>query len=103
MGFQVTPTSVLFQTPPATAPKYQVLASPGTPVTAATRPPLNGPICLHFIALNSAGSTCACAVAQHNTSASDAITAVKIRLLGPVMLQVSGVLKRFDLNSPAYA
>ena len=28
---------MLFQTPPATAPKYQVAGSPATPLTATTR------------------------------------------------------------------
>src|SRR5205823_422457 len=54
---QVLPALVLFQTPPATAPKYQVAGSPGTPLTATTRPPRNGPTWRHFMPLKSCGST----------------------------------------------
>src|SRR5580704_18905530 len=56
-GFHEAPTSVLFHTPPATAPKYQVLGSPGTPVTATTRPPRNGPIWRHFMPPSNSGLT----------------------------------------------
>src|SRR5450631_1696317 len=55
MGFQEAPTSVVFHTPPATPPKYQVSGSPGTPLTATTRPPRNGPIWRHFMPPRSAG------------------------------------------------
>src|ERR1700757_4635735 len=40
---------MVFQTPPATDPKYQVSGSPGTPVMASARPPLKGPIWRHCI------------------------------------------------------
>src|ERR1700719_4224763 len=55
MGFHEAPTSVLFHTPPATPPKYQVPGSPGTPLTATTRPPRKGPIWRHFMPPISAG------------------------------------------------
>src|SRR5437016_10258251 len=56
IGVQFWPPSVVFQTPPATAPKYQVSGSPGTPWIASARPPRNGPICRHCIPLKSFSS-----------------------------------------------
>src|SRR5437868_8376540 len=56
-GIQFAPPSVVFQTPPATAPKYHVFGSPGTPSIASARPPRNGPTCRHFIPLQSLGSS----------------------------------------------
>src|SRR5947199_5662833 len=55
-GIQFAPASVVFHTPPATAPKYQVSGSPTTPSIASARPPRNGPICLQRIPLNSFSS-----------------------------------------------
>src|SRR5213595_2247626 len=55
-GVQFAPPSSVFQTPPATAPKYQVLGSPGTPSIASARPPRNGPTCRHCIPLKSFSS-----------------------------------------------
>src|SRR5205823_9305415 len=73
LGFHVAPTSVLFQTPPATPPKYQVVGSPGTPLTATTRPPRNGPICRHFMPPSNAGSmSAAAATPQQGTRTSNA-------------------------------
>src|SRR5437773_11515111 len=57
-GVQFAPPSAVFQTPPATAPKYQVLGSPGTPSIARARPPRNGPTCRHCIPEKSFGSIC---------------------------------------------
>src|SRR5438270_1010497 len=55
-GVQFCPPSVVFQTPPATAPKYQVFGSPITPSIASARPPRNGPTCRHCIPLKSFSS-----------------------------------------------
>src|SRR6516162_2205920 len=55
-GAQFCPPSTVFQTPPATPPKYQVSGSPGTPSIASARPPRNGPICRHCIPLNNFSS-----------------------------------------------
>src|SRR5207245_8803441 len=55
-GVQFCPPSIVFQTPPATPPKYQVSGSPGTPSIASARPPRNGPICRHCIPLKSFSS-----------------------------------------------
>src|SRR5947199_5402091 len=55
-GAQFAPPSNVFQTPPATAPKYQVFGSPGTPSIARARPPRNGPTCRHCIPLKSFSS-----------------------------------------------
>src|SRR5580692_8702023 len=63
-GFHEAPTSVLFHTPPPTPPKYQVAGSPGTPLTATTRPPRNGPICRHFMPPISPGLTSPAAAAS---------------------------------------
>src|SRR2546423_7600518 len=56
IGVQFCPASVVFQTPPATPPKYQVSGSPGTPSIARARPPRNGPIWRHCIPLKSFSS-----------------------------------------------
>src|SRR5438270_605231 len=55
-GVQFCPPSIVFQTPPATPPKYQVSGSPGTPSIASARPPRNGPIWRHCIPLNNFSS-----------------------------------------------
>src|SRR5881392_448653 len=55
-GVQFCPASVVFQTPPATAPKYHVSGSPGTPSIASARPPRNGPTWRHCIPLKSFSS-----------------------------------------------
>src|SRR2546421_6071087 len=57
-GVQFAPPSSVFQTPPATAPKYQVFGSPGTPSMARARPPRNGPTWRHCIPEKSFGSIC---------------------------------------------
>src|SRR5580698_8585113 len=46
-GFQVRPLSVVFHTPPLTAPIRKVSGWPGIPVTARVRPPRNGPTKRH--------------------------------------------------------
>src|SRR6266487_2723803 len=63
-GVQFAPPSTVFQTPPATAPKYQVLGSPGTPSIARARPPRKGPTCRHCIPEKSCGSICGVEVAE---------------------------------------
>src|SRR5580692_7797774 len=67
-GFHEAPTSVLFHTPPPTPPKYQVAGSPGTPLTATTRPPRNGPICRHFMPPISSGLTSAAVATSRQQS-----------------------------------
>src|SRR5205814_3986863 len=57
-GAQFAPPSNVFQTPPATAPKYQVFGSPRTPSIAKARPPRNGPTCRHCMPEKSFGSIC---------------------------------------------
>ena len=61
-GVQFAPPSTVFQAPPATAPKYQVFGSPGTPSIARARPPRNGPTCRHCIPEKSFGSICGAGV-----------------------------------------
>src|SRR5205807_10525350 len=61
-GVQLAPPSSVFQTPPATAPKYQVFGSPGTPSMARARPPRNGPTCRHCLPEKSFGSICGAGV-----------------------------------------
>src|SRR5256886_4754488 len=63
-GVQFAPPSAVFQTPPATAPKYQVLGSPGTPSMARARPPRKGPTCRHCIPEKSFGSICGAGVGE---------------------------------------
>src|SRR5437016_3486774 len=55
-GVQFCPPSMVFQTPPATPPKYHVSGSPGTPSIASARPPRNGPTWRHCIPLNNFSS-----------------------------------------------
>src|SRR5438477_10207747 len=57
-GVQFAPPSSVFHTPPATAPKYQVLGSSRTPSIARARPPRNGPTCRHCIPEKSFRSIC---------------------------------------------
>src|SRR5205085_5870062 len=61
-GVQFAPPSSVFHTPPATAPKYQVLGSSRTPSIASARPPRNGPTCRHCIPEKSFGSICGAGV-----------------------------------------
>src|SRR5438045_7309336 len=63
-GVQFAPPSTVFQTPPATAPKYQVFGSPGTPSMAKARPPRKGPTCRHCMPLKSFASTCGIGLAE---------------------------------------
>src|SRR5437588_4959565 len=63
-GVQFAPPSSVFQTPPATAPKYQVFGSPGTPSIARARPPRNGPTCRHCIPEKSFESICGAGVGE---------------------------------------
>src|SRR5438552_7939252 len=63
-GIQFAPPSVVFQTPPATAPKYHVFGSPKTPSMASARPPRNGPTTRQRMPLKSFGSTCDVAVGE---------------------------------------
>src|SRR6185436_6971288 len=56
-GAQVSPASVVFHSPPPTAPKYPSFGRPLTPVTAIDRPPRSGPMLRHCSALSTTGST----------------------------------------------
>src|SRR5215471_11891900 len=56
IGVQFCPPSIVFHTPPATPPKYQLFGSPGTPSIASARPPRNGPTWRHCIPLKSFSS-----------------------------------------------
>ena len=55
-GAQLLPASVVFQSPPPTAPKYASRGRPLTPLTAIDRPPRSGPMLRQRYALSSAGS-----------------------------------------------
>src|SRR5918993_4277163 len=46
-GSQFSPASVVFQSPPPTAPKYASRGRPFTPLTAMERPPRSGPMLRH--------------------------------------------------------
>src|SRR5262245_33118354 len=46
-GFQLSPPSPVFQSPPPTAPKYPSFGRPFTPVIAMERPPRSGPMLRH--------------------------------------------------------
>src|SRR5258705_9351794 len=72
-GVQFAPPSSVFQTPPATAPKYQVFGSPGTPSMARARPPRNGPTCRHCIPEKSFGSICGAGVGDGDGAALTAL------------------------------
>src|SRR5205807_4199720 len=61
-GVQFAPPPTFFQAPPATAPKYHVFDSPGTPSLASARPPRNGPTCRHCIPEKTFGSICGAGV-----------------------------------------
>ena len=50
-GAQVSPPSVVFHSPPPTAPKYASFGRPFTPLTAIERPPRAGPMLRHCVAL----------------------------------------------------
>src|SRR3954470_21033046 len=55
-GVQVNPLSVVFQSPPPTAPKYASFGRPLTPLTAMERPPRSGPTLRHrYDAKNASG------------------------------------------------
>src|SRR3954467_1965162 len=72
IGCHVRPASSVRQTPPLTAPKKKRRESLGSPVTASTRPPRNGPTERHFNSWNNCGSTvaaCRAAAAPRNGSA----------------------------------
>jgi hypothetical protein len=46
------PASAVFQMPPAQAPKWNTILFTGSPETATTRPPREGPMQRHFSASN---------------------------------------------------
>src|SRR6185295_19471957 len=52
-GVQRAPPSVVFQSPPPTAPKYASRGRPLTPETAIDRPPRSGPMLRHLNAFKS--------------------------------------------------
>src|SRR6478672_9140474 len=60
-GVQLCPPSVVFQSPPPTAPKYASFGRPLTPVAAIDRPPRSGPMLRHLYVLRSAESSGAAA------------------------------------------
>src|SRR5438552_7322214 len=80
-GIQFAPPSVVFQTPPATAPKYHVFGSPKTPSMASARPPRNGPTCRQRMPLNSFGSTCGAGVAEAAGEGDGAAEMVPARMM----------------------
>ena len=47
-GAQLLPASVVFHSPPPTAPKYASRGRPLTPATAIERPPRSGPMLRHL-------------------------------------------------------
>src|SRR6476619_2543554 len=47
-GVQLMPPSVVFHSPPPTAPKYASRGRPFTPLTAMERPPRSGPMLRHL-------------------------------------------------------
>src|ERR1700674_5184835 len=55
-GAQLSPPSVVFQSPPPVAPKYASFGRPTTPLTAIERPPRSGPIFRHLNPLRNAES-----------------------------------------------
>src|SRR5579863_8501450 len=74
IGFHVRPASVVFHTPPATAPKYAVSGSPGTPAAVTSRPPRNGPIMRQRIPeYNADSGDAASAAAEPNREQNDAL------------------------------
>src|SRR6266404_5633473 len=78
-GVQFCPPSIVFQTPPATPPKYQVFGSPGTPSIVSARPPRNGPICRHCIPLNNFSSTAPTGVGEEDGLAANEIEKAKTK------------------------
>src|SRR6476660_6289925 len=56
-GAHFRPPSLVFQTPPPTAPKYASFGRPFTPDTAIDRPPRSGPMLRHLYALDSTVSS----------------------------------------------
>src|SRR5512140_2298142 len=69
IGFQVRPALVVFQTPPPTEPKYNVLGCPGTPLPPLTRPPRNGPMLLQRRPPKTAASTLPCCARTRGSAA----------------------------------
>src|SRR3954469_15385517 len=55
-GVHVSPLSIVFQSPPPTAPKYASFGRPLTPLTAIDRPPRSGPTLRHLYELKNADS-----------------------------------------------
>src|SRR3954452_3850639 len=55
-GAHASPPSVVFQSPPPTAPKYASRGRPLTPDTAIERPPRSGPMLRHCIVFKTSGS-----------------------------------------------
>jgi hypothetical protein len=47
-GAQLSPPSVVFQSPPPVAPKYASFGRPFTPLAAIDRPPRSGPMLRHL-------------------------------------------------------
>src|SRR5436309_13518143 len=78
-GIQFAPPSTVFQTPPATAPKYQVFGSSRTPSIAKARPPRNGPTCRHCIPEKSFGSICGVAVGDRLGDGAAQLQLAKVR------------------------
>src|ERR1019366_516904 len=58
IGAHVRPKSVVFHTPPFTAPMQKTFGWPGPPETARVRPPRNGPTFRQCISLKSPVSIC---------------------------------------------
>src|SRR5438105_15635699 len=81
-GDQFCPPSIVFQTPPATPPKYHVSGSPMTPSIVRARPPRNGPICRHCIPLNNFSSIAPGGVAGRGDELAAAV-AVGVATPGP--------------------
>src|SRR5438552_5843566 len=88
-GVQFAPPSAVFQTPPATAPKYQVLGSPGTPSIASARPPRKGPTCRHCIPLNNFSSAAPAGVGE-----GDGAAAKQIEPTRTIAAKIGGTVNR---------
>src|SRR5438105_11355122 len=88
-GDQFCPPSIVFQTPPATPPKYHVSGSPGTPSIVSARPPRKGPICRHCIPLNNFSS-----VAPAGVGEGDGATAKQIEPTKTIAAKIAGTVKR---------
>src|SRR5438105_6646440 len=88
-GVQFCPPSVVFQTPPATPPKYHVSGSPGTPSIASSRPPRKGPICRHCIPLKSFSS-----IAPAGVDEGDGVTARETEQMKTRPAKIARAVKR---------